>query len=180
MIKYIFEESVRRVVQMFFGMEIFSFPILQHIRGLAFRCVFKMGKSPVIEEGVRITRKHGIQSGSIEFGDHVLLARGVHIDYTGNVIIGNDVAISSNVEIETHNHPLRVGVTRKESKETVPNRLVIGDGAWIGTHAIILSGVNKIGKDAVIGAGAVINKNIPDGAVVSGNPAKKYGSIYDL
>ncbi len=179
-VKYVFSESIRRIVQMFFGMEIFNFPGLRYIRGIAYRSVFKIGETPIIDNGVRLTRAHNGTNGSIKIGDHVLLGTGTHIDYTGEIIIGDDVAISSGVEIESHSHPLKVGITTKEAKMTIPNKLVIGDRAWIGTHAIILSGVKKIGKDAVIGAGAVVNRNVPDGAIVSGNPAKKRGSIYDL
>ena len=49
--------------------------------------------------------------------------------------------------------------------------VVIGDDVWIGGRVIILPGV-KIGSGAVIGAGAVVTKDVPDRAVVGGNPAK--------
>ena len=178
--RFIFIEGIRRLLQMFFGMEIFSFPGLINLRAFVFRCMFKIGKAPVIRAGVRLTRAHGITTGTIEIGDHVLLASGVDIDFTGSVKIGDYVAISPDAIIETHGHPLKVGVTKKYEQETVVNDLVIGDRAWIGSRAIILSGVKRIGKDAVIGAGAVVNRNVPDGAIISGNPAKRYGSIYDL
>jgi len=47
----------------------------------------------------------------------------------------------------------------------------IGDDTWIGSRAIILAGV-RIGRGATIAAGAVVNKNVPDYAVVGGVPAK--------
>lgn len=47
----------------------------------------------------------------------------------------------------------------------------IKEGAWIGFHAIIMKGVT-IGKGAVVGAGSVVTKDVPDFAVVGGNPAK--------
>lgn len=49
--------------------------------------------------------------------------------------------------------------------------MVISDDAWIGLNAIILKGV-KIGKGAIVGAGSVVTKNVPDMAVVAGNPAR--------
>lgn len=54
----------------------------------------------------------------------------------------------------------------------LPNQKVtIGDDAWIGTRVIILPGVS-VGKGAIIGAGAVVTKDVPEYAVVAGVPAK--------
>jgi acetyltransferase-like isoleucine patch superfamily enzyme len=50
--------------------------------------------------------------------------------------------------------------------------LLIEQDAWIGAGAIILSGVNRIGKGAVIGAGAVVTKDVEDFSIVVGNPAR--------
>ncbi len=49
--------------------------------------------------------------------------------------------------------------------------VIIGDDVWIGTRVIILPG-KKIGTGAILGAGAVITKDVPDYAIVGGNPAK--------
>lgn len=58
-------------------------------------------------------------------------------------------------------------------EELIPrSELVIGNDVWVGQNAIILPRVKKIGDGAVIGAGAVVTKDVPDFAVVSGNPAK--------
>jgi acetyltransferase-like isoleucine patch superfamily enzyme len=48
--------------------------------------------------------------------------------------------------------------------------IIIGDEAWLSAGVIVLSGV-RIGKDAIIGAGSVVTKDVPDGAIASGNPA---------
>ena len=47
----------------------------------------------------------------------------------------------------------------------------IGDDVWIGTNVIILPGVN-VGSHCIIGAGAIVTKDVPDYAIVGGNPAK--------
>lgn len=52
------------------------------------------------------------------------------------------------------------------------NPIEIGNDVWIGAHATILPEVNRIGHGAVIGAGAVVNKDVPDYAVVLGNPGR--------
>lgn len=52
------------------------------------------------------------------------------------------------------------------------NPLEIGNDVWIGAHAVILPEVNCIGDGAVIGAGAVVNRDVPPYAVVLGNPAR--------
>ena len=49
--------------------------------------------------------------------------------------------------------------------------IVIGDDVWIGGHVIVLPGVH-IGTGAIVGAGAVVTKDVPDYAVVGGNPAR--------
>ncbi len=53
-----------------------------------------------------------------------------------------------------------------------PTPLYIAGDVWIGARAIILPGCKRIGHGAVIGAGAVVTKDVPDWAVVGGNPAK--------
>lgn len=50
--------------------------------------------------------------------------------------------------------------------------LVVGDDVWFGARVIVLPGCRNIGKGAIIGAGAVVTKDVPDYAIVGGNPAK--------
>lgn len=49
--------------------------------------------------------------------------------------------------------------------------LVVSDDVWIGSRVIVLPGCTKIGHGAIIGAGAVVTKDVPDWAIVGGNPA---------
>lgn len=52
------------------------------------------------------------------------------------------------------------------------SRLMIHDDVWIGARVTILGNVGTIGKGAIIGAGAVVTKAVPDYAIVGGNPAR--------
>jgi acetyltransferase-like isoleucine patch superfamily enzyme len=54
-------------------------------------------------------------------------------------------------------------------------KVAIGDDAYVGMNAMILKGVT-IGRAAIIGAGAVVTRDVPDGAIVAGNPATQRGS----
>lgn len=55
----------------------------------------------------------------------------------------------------------------------------IMDNCFIGSHSVILGDV-KIGPNAIVAAGAVVTKDVPEGMIVGGNPAKVIGSFYDL
>lgn len=169
---YILIESYRRLIQIIFGIELFDFPVLQKLRGLMYRTAFKIGKKPVIEYHVRLSRTHRQKASRFRAGDHLTLARNVYIDCTGNLEIGDNVIISAGAEVHTHEHPVEIGWTSPGNKQTRIKSLKIGSGAWIGSKAIILPGVTYIGENAVIGAGSVVTRNIEKNCVVAGNPAR--------
>lgn len=88
----------------------------------------------------------------------------VHLHAT--VEIGSHVCINDGVRLISASHDVRDPCWAQFAKP-----IVIGDYAWVATGAIILPGV-KIGEGAVVGAGAVVAKDVPERAVVVGNPAK--------
>lgn len=98
-------------------------------------------------------------------GHHSFLGK-VEIALHEKVTIQNNVCINDGVILLTGSHQLTDPLWRHKKKP-----ILIKDYAWIATGAIILPGVT-IGKGAVVGAGAVVSKDIPDYAVVSGNPAR--------
>lgn len=109
-------------------------------------------------------------SSKVELGNNSDL--GLRCRINGKVIIGDDVIMAPDVAIYTVNHNTeRIDVPIKYQGITEERPVIIGDGTWICSRVIILPGV-KIGKGVVVGAGAVITKDIPDFAVVAGNPAK--------
>lgn len=83
--------------------------------------------------------------------------------------IGAKTQIGPYVQILTADHP-RDGATRDAGLE-FGRAISIGANVWIGGGAILLPGV-RIGDDAVIGAGAVVTRDVAPGATVAGNPAR--------
>jgi acetyltransferase-like isoleucine patch superfamily enzyme len=96
--------------------------------------------------------------------------------------IGRYCSIAGGVRIVNHNHPLSFKSTsglffnpalRLTDRWLVDhNPLRIGNDVWIGANVVIMPEVSRIGDGAVIGAGSVVNKDIPPYAVVLGNPAR--------
>ena len=85
------------------------------------------------------------------------------------VTIGDHCLIGPNVSMYTACHPLEADERNKFIEWAEP--ITIGNNVWIGGSVTILPGVT-IGNNSVIGAGAVVTKNIPDNVVAGGNPAK--------
>ena len=89
----------------------------------------------------------------------------------GPLIIGNDVMMGPEVVILTYSHKFdRLDIPMNDQGSYV-DPVMIGNDVWIGTRSIILPGV-KIGNGVLIGAGAVVTKDVPDYAIVGGVPAK--------
>ena len=83
--------------------------------------------------------------------------------------IGKNVLFGPNVAIYTAGHPIHPDSRNSGYEYGIP--VTIGDNVWIGGSCVILPGV-KIGNNAVIGAGSVVTKDIPDNVCAAGNPCK--------
>ncbi len=107
---------------------------------------------------------------SLTIGEHGFIGRGTELNISRLVTIGKEVMIASGVYITDHNHGMSVSEPMHEQPcEARP--ISIGDDVWIGAHAVILPGV-RIGKGAVVAAGAVVSKNVNSFEVVGGVPAR--------
>jgi maltose O-acetyltransferase len=102
-------------------------------------------------------------------GDYVFMNYMCTILDNNEVRIGNHVMIGPNVQIYTAAHELQAK-PRNQGFE-VAKAIQIEDNVWIGGGAILLPGV-KIGQNAVVGAGAVVSRDVPTNTVVAGNPAR--------
>lgn len=85
------------------------------------------------------------------------------------ITIGNNVLLGPAVHIYTTTHPLDAAERASGMQLCAP--VTIGDDVWIGGHSVIMPGIS-IGKGAVVGAGSIVTRPVPPGAVVCGNPAR--------
>ena len=104
---------------------------------------------------------------NITIGKNVFINSGCCFQDQGGIEIGNNVLIGQQVVLATLNHDL---MPEKRANMS-PAPIKIGNDVWIGAHATILAGVT-IGNGAVIAAGAVVTKDVPENTVVGGVPAK--------
>jgi acetyltransferase-like isoleucine patch superfamily enzyme len=100
----------------------------------------------------------------------------------GGIVIEDDVLLGPGVHFYTNNHAFS-DVTKPIINQSYPppsstDSIVVRGGSWIGAGAIILPGVT-IGKNAVVGAGSVVTRDVPEFTVVAGNPARKLRRIGD-
>ena len=115
---------------------------------------------------------------SCDYGFNIRAGRNLFVNYDcvfldcAPIDIGDDVQIAPAVQLYTATHPLDATERRSGLEGAKPIR--IGNNVWLGGGAIVLAGVT-IGDDAVIGAGSVVTRDVPAGAVVVGNPARARG-----
>lgn len=143
---------------------------LREKRNRAYTKHYNAGSGLMVEYDVNINRQHYLD-GSIKIGNNVLLAKNVFIDYSGKIEIKDNVRLTNGVIIETHYHPFHSDWKESRSK-VCSTELVIEDGAVVGSRAIIMPTCHYIGKNARVGAGAVVTHDVPDFSIVVGVPAK--------
>jgi maltose O-acetyltransferase len=90
------------------------------------------------------------------------------------IIIGEDVQIGPNVQLLTPTHPLEAEPRRAKWEAAKP--ITIEDNVWLGGGVIVLAGAT-IGENTVVGAGAVVTKNLPANVIAVGNPARVIRSL---
>lgn len=126
--------------------------------------------------GVKIGKRSRIHAGArffypanVEIGQGSIVGDNAFLDGRDRLVIGNHVDIASQVMIYNSEHDIN-----SEDFHATTAPVIIEDYTFIGPRAIILPGV-KIGKGAVVGAGAVVTKDVEEFAIVGGVPAQVIG-----
>lgn len=110
-----------------------------------------------------------------DYGTNISMGNNVFINFNcvfldvARISVGDAVLIAPNVQIYTAAHPLDWRERRAGKEYGRP--VAIGSDVWIGGGTVICPGVS-IGDKSVIGAGAVVTKDVPAGVVAAGNPAR--------
>lgn len=160
-----------------------------HIRKPTKDTYISVGKDCLLTGSMFLER----EKGKISIGDRTYIGGGTKIISAEEVEIGSDVMFSWNCTlIDTNSHSLifeerkndniawKKGMSEgaegkyKDWSQVISAKVTIKDKAWIGFNSIILKGVT-IGEGAVVAAGSVVTKDVPDYTIVGGNPAKEIG-----
>ena len=133
---------------------------LELLKGLLGKC----GDHVFIEEGVHMS-----------YGSHLFLEGSFYANFNlsvvddGEIYIGDSTMIGPNVTLCTTGHPADPQLREMVAHYSLP--IHIGRNVWIGSNAVILPGVT-IGDNSIIGAGAVVTRDIPANVIAVGNPCR--------
>ena len=112
------------------------------------------------------------QGGSVDIGAEThIQPRCQLMGYAGNLKIGCRVEIAPNCAFYPYDHCFVPGVPIRNQGLKSKGGINIGDDVWLGVNVIVLDGLH-IGEGAVVGAGSVVTKDIPAGAIAFGVPAR--------
>lgn len=129
--------------------------------------------------GTRVEIEHDVylklvaDEARLAIGDFTFVGRGCEIDVAERVTIGEHALLAPGVFIVDHTHKHARGL-RLDEQGIASAAVTIGRDAWIGAGAIILHGVT-IGDGAIVGAGAVVTRDVAPHAIVGGVPARVIG-----
>ncbi len=167
-------------------------PFEKSLRLLLYYCIAKhLPDTPLPLSGLSMTLRKNLvkkifkKSGKyfkvhagVDFGTGVNVEIGENSSLNKRAWIGNDTIIGNNVMmgpeiivLSGSHHFDDITRPMTEQGATIRKPVIIGNDVWIGTRSILLPGV-KIGDHSIIGAGSVVTKDVPEWAIVGGNPAK--------
>ena len=126
-------------------------------------------------QNVSIGRWTNIIPENLYIGDDVAIGNGAIIQSTNSkIVLGNHIMFGPDVSVHGGNHRTDIlgrymkSITLSEKRDGIDDAdVIIEDDVWVGTKAIILKGVT-IGRGSVIGAGAIVYKNVPPYSIVTG------------
>jgi maltose O-acetyltransferase len=131
------------------------------------RLALECGERVNLEKGACVGFGAGIRVGSCS-------GFGMNCYIEGPLTMGQNVLMASDVVVLRQNRHsyARTDISMREQEDVEPRPLTICDDVWLGRRAIILPGCARVGKGAIVGAAAVVTRDVPDYAIVAGNPAR--------
>lgn len=130
-----------------------------------------LGRSCQLESGVRFKYDGPYKPGpSILISDRAFIGAGVEFNITERIEVGEDSLISAGVRFIDHDHATDPRILMR-LQLCVGSPIVVGRDCWIGANTVILKGVH-IGAGAIVGAGSVVTRCIPQGEIWAGVPAR--------
>lgn len=150
--------------------------------GITFGKNISLGKNVVIKttDGGRILIGDDVsieansyiyaQEGEITIGSHTFIGSGTHIVARESIKVGDHCLIAAYTVIRDADHGIKLGLLINSQPHTV-SPISIGNDVWTGSHSVITKGCT-IGDGAVVGANAVVTKNVESMSIVGGVPAK--------
>lgn len=120
---------------------------------------------------------------SLRNGERISIGAGCHIgersclwagDSTGRIVIGDHVSFAPEVFVTASDYRFTKGVPFQEQPKNERD-IIIGSDVWLGTRVVVTAGVT-IGDGCIVGAGAVVTKDLPPDSIAVGVPAKVVAS----
>jgi acetyltransferase-like isoleucine patch superfamily enzyme len=127
----------------------------------------EVGRGAFLGRGTILSCK----DGDITLGDHANLGFHCEIFSGSTVTVGAHALFAAQVYLVGGGHAFEASDAAVIDQPRTSHGILLGENVWLGTGAKVLDGV-RIGKDVVVGAGAVVNADLPDGAIAAGVPAR--------
>lgn len=115
-------------------------------------------------------------AGSVSIGQRSVVGAYNWLQGSGEIEIGDDVIIGPGVRIVSTTHDVSDPDLPFAQQPLIPGRVRIGCNVWIGADVVILTGV-RIGKNVIIGAGSLVTRDLDDGGVYVGTPARRVRDV---
>lgn len=162
--------SLRKKYYKFLGMQIDADVVLGKIK-CKWPGKISIGKKSVIEDDVvfKIPQPFS-ETNFVTIGERVFIGHGCDFNITLGLTIGNDCLIASNSTFVDASREMSSTLPINQ-QPVIHKPIILKNDVWIGTHCIILQGVT-IGEGAIVGAGSLVNKSIPDYQIWAGTPAR--------
>lgn len=144
-------------------------------------CIFNVGKNVSVGDGTLLIAVSDPlsqeTSASLFIGENTSINEYCNIRASGcQISIGDDCLFGQFATIIGSNHGIAPhSLIREQAWDATKTGINVGNDVWIGSHAVILPGVN-IGNGAVIAAGAIVNRDVPSFEIWGGVPARKISS----